>query len=533
MNLILQKLVQNKKREWIAFLIMQVLLISFCFQTYEFLNKSEQQSYQNEMYEIGLLEKNNFERDLQHRLLAFDRLALRTRDTSKITRQNWYEDVKNYYRDFHGTIAIEFVNKDSKIEWIYPAAGNEEVVGKKLNQSGERKVSLQESISRRLGTYTEPLDLIQGGRGFLSFHPVFDKKNDYLGYIVGVFDGEKYFSELESFDFYIEVSIAGKLVFSNLKEIQNLEINNFRQSIPLKLSGAQGKLTIIPNQRYLTSIDQRSKALEFVLAIFVVGFLISLIILSYVHFLVKQEAQRINAIEVSRLAYAGKLSAGLAHEINNPLAIVKASTKRLSRYNDFSDSKSAKILEDVFRAVSRIQKLTQKLVFFVERPVANQAPVSLAGLASESIELHSKELEGIRVQIISNLNRDYLIKYPVRFKLCLDQLFNNSIEALRGRLDAKITLTISDTNNFIKIVLADNGVGIDAESLKEVFSPFYTTKSLKSGAGLGLSFVEKIVQDFNGQVHIKSKEREGTEVVIKLPKSELRTSESQQVKQVC
>ena len=112
-------------------------------------------------------------------------------------------------------------------------------------------------------------------------------------------------------------------------------------------------------------------------------------------------------------------------------------------------------------------------------------------------------------------------------------MFNNSIEALRGRLDAKITLTISDTNNFIKIVLADNGVGIDAESLKEVFSPFYTTKSLKSGAGLGLSFVEKIVQDFNGQVHIKSKEREGTEVVIKLPKSELRTSESQQVKQVC
>ncbi|MAF91013.1 MAG: hypothetical protein CL674_07030 [Bdellovibrionaceae bacterium] len=520
---IVQKLMQDKRREWIAFIFMQCLLIGFCIQTYDFMYENEQKSFQKEIYEIGILEKNNFERDLRHRLLAFDRLAFRIKDTSEDTKSKWYAEVKNYHRDFHGTLAIEFVNQDSMIEWIYPIQGNEKVIGKVLNQSGSRKESLKKSMASRRGTYTEPLDLIQGGRGFLSFHPVFDESNRYLGYIVGVFHGEKYFADLESFDFYLQVSIDGKQVFSNFNEIKNASLSKFSQSIPMDLSGTKGMLQIIPNEKHFKSLSERSKALEFILAAYAVGFLFSLVIFSYVHFLVKREESRINEVEVSRLTYAGKLSAGLAHEINNPLAILKASTNRLSRYHDFSDSKSQKILGDIYKAVSRIQQLTQKLVFFVEKPVANQIPVSLKQLSTESIELNLKDFEGIQVKLENLLKQDYYIKYPVRFKLCLNQLFNNSIEALKGRLDAKITLRLSETSEYVIIVLEDNGVGIAKHDLEEVFSPFFSTKSLKSGSGLGLSFAEKIVKDLNGQIKIRSQEWKGTKVTIKIPISELAT----------
>lgn len=523
LEIIVQKLMQDKRREWIAFIFMQCLLIGFCIQTYDFMYENEQKSFQKEIYEIGVLEKNNFERDLRHRLLAFDRLAFRVKDTSEDTKSKWYAEVKNYHRDFHGTLAIEFVNQDSMIEWIYPIQGNEKVIGKALNQSGSRKESLEKSMASRRGTYTEPLDLIQGGRGFLSFHPVFDESNRYLGYIVGAFHGEKYFADLESFDFYLQVSIDGKQMFSNFNEIKNASLSKFSQSIPMDLSGTKGMLQIIPNEKHFKSLSERSKALEFILAAYAVGFLFSLVIFSYVHFLVKREESRINEVEVSRLTYAGKLSAGLAHEINNPLAILKASTNRLSRFHDFSDSKSQKILGDIYKAVSRIQQLTQKLVFFVEKPVANQIPVSLKQLSTESIELNLKDFEGIQVKLENLLKQDYYIKYPVRFKLCLNQLFNNSIEALKGRLDAKITLQLSETSEYVKIVLEDNGVGIAKQDLEEVFSPFFSTKSLKSGSGLGLSFAEKIVKDLNGQIKIRSQEWQGTKVTIKIPISELAT----------
>ena len=162
-------------------------------------------------------------------------------------------------------------------------------------------------------------------------------------------------------------------------------------------------------------------------------------------------------------------------------------------------------------------------MFFVEKPVANQIPVSLKQLSTESIELNLKDFEGIQVKLENLLKQDYYIKYPVRFKLCLNQLFNNSIEALKGRLDAKITLRLSETSEYVIIVLEDNGVGIAKHDLEEVFSPFFSTKSLKSGSGLGLSFAEKIVKDLNGQIKIRSQEWKGTKVTIKIPISELAT----------
>ena len=492
----------------------------------------EVENFKKEVLEIGLIEKNNFEKDLKHRKLAFDRLALRTTSVDKQAQKRWYEDVKNYYRDFHGTLAIEYVNPNSQVEWIFPLKGNEKVIGKELNQSGRRKEALEKSISNRTGSYTEPLDLIQGGRGFLSFHPIFDTKNKYLGYIVGVFHGERYFSKIEGFNFHMRILIEGGLVFSNFSKIENKKLIEYSQSIPLNLSGATGRLEIVPNFKFYQSFKSSSKAFEFVLGLYLIGLLASMLILFYLNYLIKKEEAKLNKVELARLSYAGKLSAGLAHEINNPLAIVKASTTRLARHIRFTDSKSKKIIDDMNVAVSRIQKLIQKLVFFVEKPAINQAPVSLTQLTTESIELHSKDLEGIHVEIRSYLGSDYLIKYPKRLKLCLDQLFNNSIEALKGRLDAKIILKLSENSRFVTVEIIDNGIGIEKENMDDIFSPFYSTKSLSSGAGLGLSFVEKVVKDLNGQVKITSKVQAGTTVNISLPKKELLTENFQSLNSV-
>ncbi|MCB0407809.1 MAG: response regulator [Bdellovibrionales bacterium] len=172
---------------------------------------------------------------IHHQMLALDRMAARLLDHSKASYQVWLLDAANYHRDNRGLVALEWVNKNSYLQWIYPEDPNSPFFGKKLNQDPERQKNLREATSIKRGVLSDPIDLQQGGRGFLSFHPTFNKQGVHTGFVVGVYNAEKYFSSLLDKNQLIQVLLNNHVLYNfeelndkeNKKSFSNEHLSNF------------------------------------------------------------------------------------------------------------------------------------------------------------------------------------------------------------------------------------------------------------------------------------------------------------------
>ncbi|MER1999583.1 MAG: ATP-binding protein [Lysinibacillus sp.] len=116
-----------------------------------------------------------------------------------------------------------------------------------------------------------------------------------------------------------------------------------------------------------------------------------------------------------------------------------------------------------------------------------------------------------------NDSNSYIVGNYNKIKQVFINLFKNALEAIDDK--GKIHLELSYDDDFVYIYLKDNGVGIPAHFVDRIFEPFFTTK--ESGTGLGMIITNKIIQEHNGQLTIRSKEKIGTEITVKLPRVEV------------
>jgi two-component system sensor histidine kinase HydH len=229
---------------------------------------------------------------------------------------------------------------------------------------------------------------------------------------------------------------------------------------------------------------------------------------------VQEEARR-----SERLAALGQLTAGLAHEIRNPLGVIKGSAEMLSKKIGPSDPVAAELTGYISSEVNRLNGLVSRFLHFA-RPL--------------KIEPQLRELPPIVEQSLRNverLNQGSLVKVTLNFpaalpKVLLDagacdqvftNLFSNAFEAMPEGGELKVTAQSSalDDRRGVEIKVADSGPGIPEELREQIFNPFFTTK--KEGVGLGLSIVSKIVDDHHGYIRVKSEEGKGACFVLFLP----------------
>jgi two-component system sensor histidine kinase HydH len=225
----------------------------------------------------------------------------------------------------------------------------------------------------------------------------------------------------------------------------------------------------------------------------------------------KREVQR-----NQRLASIGRLAAGVAHEIRNPLSSIKGfATYFKERYRQVpEDQKTAEVM---IQEVERLNRVISQLLEFASPMSIQEKPTSLRALIQHSIKLiegdaHKKGI-GIHTDISPEIN-DVMID-PDRFKQVLLNLYLNSIEAMGKGGTLSVRVQREETERDILINISDTGVGIREEDLPNIFDPYFTSKS--SGTGLGLAIVLKIVESHGGKVGVKSRPGEGTTVTITLP----------------
>jgi len=230
-------------------------------------------------------------------------------------------------------------------------------------------------------------------------------------------------------------------------------------------------------------------------------------------------------ITTERLASLGTLAAGVAHEINNPLAIIKESAgfmQLILGKEEFADMPRKKdfelALSKIEKGIDRAKRITLQLLGFVRKDDSVLAEMNLMELVGEAIQLVNREAVNKDIEIVREMAPDTgtIWSDPYKLRQVLINLITNAIHATGS--GGKITIMLEGMGEEVALTVKDTGQGIPRENLGKIFEPFFSTKSPGKGTGLGLFVTRNIIEKLGGTIKVDSQLGQGTSFSIKLPK---------------
>ena len=246
--------------------------------------------------------------------------------------------------------------------------------------------------------------------------------------------------------------------------------------------------------------------------------------------LIKAEREKANLdaglVQSSKMAALGKLAAGIAHEVNNPLAVIKEKVgwiKDLLSEEDISKSENfgefADAVTKIDQHVERAKKVTHRLLGFARRMEPLHESVNINRVLDETIDFLRNEAHYRNIVIETQYCSD--LPHTTSDSAQLQQVFlnilNNAIDAIGKEGRISVTTSYDTKGKEMAITFADNGPGIPVEMLNKIFDPFFTTKEVGKGTGLGLSISYSIVEKLGGRILVASEVGAGTTFTIYLP----------------
>ena len=228
-----------------------------------------------------------------------------------------------------------------------------------------------------------------------------------------------------------------------------------------------------------------------------------------------------------KLASVGKLAAGVAHEIGNPVGIILGYIEIL-RQNVNRQEENVDALKRIENEIMKIDEIIRELLSFSHPSKANLHPIQVNPLIEEAASLitHHKAFNAIELELNLQENIPSIVADEQQFQQVMINLFINAMDAMPdgGKLivtteqqaDVRNLSNTSPQPSGIKIKVEDTGTGIERKHLNSIFDPFYTTKNPGKGTGLGLSVCLRIIESFSGSISVESLPGEGTAFTIML-----------------
>jgi PAS domain S-box-containing protein len=227
-------------------------------------------------------------------------------------------------------------------------------------------------------------------------------------------------------------------------------------------------------------------------------------------------------IHTEKLTSVGRLAAGVAHEINNPLdGIMNCLT--IIQKNPDEPEKVATMLELISEGIERIGLIVRRLLIFSTHRRLKLEMTSVNKVLEQSLLLvnHRIEEEGIALRLSLYDQLPLVSSDPHDLSQVFVNVLINAIDVLDGHVGGRITIKTElhheDSSVFVCVRITDNGHGISSEDREKIFSPFFTTKEVEKGTGLGLSISKKIIEEHGGRITVDSELQAGTTVSIFLP----------------
>jgi len=221
-------------------------------------------------------------------------------------------------------------------------------------------------------------------------------------------------------------------------------------------------------------------------------------------------------IRTEKLAAMGTLAAGVAHEVNNPLASISSLIQMMQSNNNI-DERTKENLKLISTQIQRISQVTKDMMDFARVRPAAQSLISINQTIETSLRLASFDKSFQKLEIKKSFQADLpqIFADFDQLQQVFLNLFLNSRDAMPNGGELSIKTYLDD--DFIQIEIADSGIGIENKDLKKIFDPFFTTKPAGQGTGLGLAVCYGIITAHNGKIEPLSNDKGGITFLISLP----------------
>lgn len=229
-------------------------------------------------------------------------------------------------------------------------------------------------------------------------------------------------------------------------------------------------------------------------------------------------------IQSEKLATVGTLTAGLAHEINNPVAGLQNCIRRIK--NDPSNiEQNIKYIKMMESAVDKIERVVGNLLNFTRRQSGEFVSLTINEIVENSLLLVSHRLEKLRISVTKNFPADLpeIVGNKIQLEQVILNLLINAIDSIEEKsstnshCEKRLLFNAKADGDFLRLQIQDTGNGIPKKIIDKIFDPFFTTKSPGKGTGLGLSVVYSIIETHKGKIYFESEEGKGTVVNVFLP----------------
>ncbi len=239
-------------------------------------------------------------------------------------------------------------------------------------------------------------------------------------------------------------------------------------------------------------------------------------------------------VRVDKLASLGELSAGIAHEIRNPLAGIKTSVQVLT--NRMKDESEKELIDGILSEIERLNSIVTDLLLFSRPSSPIIEPVDITSIMDRTVDLMSEKIRKSQITLKKHYTKELTLIMADReqVKQVLLNLLLNAIKAVKNSGEISLTTRLetdqavlkeklsrfnkSDADGrsaFVEVIIKDTGIGIKKDDMAKIFNPFFTT--YPSGTGLGLSIVHQLVEKNGGYIFIDSQENIGTQVTLLMP----------------
>ena len=213
----------------------------------------------------------------------------------------------------------------------------------------------------------------------------------------------------------------------------------------------------------------------------------------------------------------------VSHEVRNPLVTIGGFVRRVIK-NLPEDSENRKYMDIILQNVEVLEKMVHQLIFLKSASLCYTEPSNINEITENALGLYKQDLEKKHIKLELHL-------YENPPNICVDQenitmmiahIIENAIEAMSGEGQV-LKISTAVTDGYFEIEIADTGKGISKKTIKNIYDPFFSSKTY--GPGFGLTFALKTVQSHNGIISVESKEGEGTTFLIRLPMKTLKNKE--------
>jgi two-component system NtrC family sensor kinase len=230
------------------------------------------------------------------------------------------------------------------------------------------------------------------------------------------------------------------------------------------------------------------------------------------------EQARLEVLQAEKIASLGRLAAGVAHEINNPLAGILIYADLLLKEVGHNPS-WRQDMEEIITQTLRCKEIVNRLLEFSRRSLAETVLFNVNEVIAQGVKLLSRQTLFQDIQILQDLDPrlPYIVGDPGQIRQVLTNLMINAADAMNGKGRLTISSRFDPDQEQVVLRIADTGPGIDPDTVTKIFEPFFTTKPPGKGTGLGLSIAYGIIQRHGGTIDVDSLPGEGTTFVLTLP----------------